>query len=79
MHVTVAGIQDRNIDHLVAAARAALDGLGLDGEVTTVTDHDEIVGLGVVRTPGLLVDGRVVVEGRVPSGDEVRELLAQAR
>jgi hypothetical protein len=79
MHVTVAGIRDRNIDHLVAAARAALDGLGLDGDVTMVSDHDEIVSLGVVRTPGLVVDGRVVVEGRVPNGDEVRDLLAQAR
>jgi len=79
VQVTVAGIADRNTDHLVASAREALAALGVEGEVTLVTDHDEIVALGVARAPGVLVDGRVVVDGRVPSQDEIRELLAQAR
>ncbi len=79
MHVTVAGIQDRNVDHLVSAARSAMDALGVDGEITVVSDHDEIAALGVHRVPGLVVDGRVLVDGRVPSREEVRDLLAGAR
>ena len=40
-----------------------------------VTDFPTIVGYGVMSTPALVVDERVVVSGRVPSPAEVRELL----
>ena len=78
MQVIVAGIADRNTDHLLTAARAAIEELGVDGEVVLLSDHDEITALGVTRTPGVVVDGRVVADGRVPSTDEVREILSGA-
>lgn len=41
--------------------------LGVDARVGTMTDPDEIAALGVMATPGLLVNGSVVVSGKVPT------------
>lgn len=57
------------------AAEAAAS-LGLDAEVEQVDDVREIVRRGVMATPALVVDDEVVVTGRVPAADHVRELLA---
>ena len=49
--------------------------LGLDYELEKVTDILEITRFGVMATPGLAVDGKVLVSGRVPSEAEIREML----
>ena len=41
-----------------------------------VTNFPTIVGYGVMSTPGLVVDEKVVLSGRVPTGAQVREILA---
>lgn len=43
-----------------------------------VTDYPTIVGYGVMSTPALVVDEKLVLSGRVPTTAEVRELLAAA-
>lgn len=58
-----------------ATIREVLKKLGLNAEVTEVTDIDEIVGRGVMRTPAVFVDGVKVVEGKVPSEDEVMSFI----
>jgi hypothetical protein len=50
--------------------------LGLDARIEKVTDFPTIVGYGVMSTPGLVVDEKVVMSGRVPTAAAVRELLA---
>lgn len=57
---------------------AALADLGLDAVVEKVTDYAAIAGYGVMSTPGLVVDEKVVLSGRVPSITQVRQLLAAA-
>jgi small redox-active disulfide protein 2 len=49
--------------------------LGLDYELEKVTDILEITRFGVMATPGLAVDGKVLVSGRVPTEAEIREML----
>ena len=44
-----------------------LDALGLEATVEKVTDFPAIVGYGVMKTPGLVVDETVVLSGRVPT------------
>jgi small redox-active disulfide protein 2 len=51
--------------------------LGLDAEVRKVTDLDEMLAHDVFTTPALVIDGRVVVAGRVPSRAELRTLLEE--
>jgi small redox-active disulfide protein 2 len=64
-----------NCERLEARTREALESLGLQATVAKVTDYGEIAGYGVMKTPGLVVDERVVVSGRVPTTSEIRQLL----
>jgi len=56
------------------ADQAAAD-LGLEYELVKVTDLNEITGFGVMMTPALAVDGEVKLVGKVPSVDEVKQIL----
>ena len=48
---------------------------GIDATITKVEDIMEIMKYGVMSTPALVVDEKVVVKGRVPSHDEIKQLL----
>jgi small redox-active disulfide protein 2 len=50
--------------------------LNLDAEIIKVTDVLEFVKLGVFLTPAVLVDGNVVVAGRVPTVGELKKLFS---
>ncbi|MDH5638084.1 MAG: thioredoxin family protein [Nitrospinota bacterium] len=50
--------------------------LGLDAEVEHIFDVQEYVKLGVRLTPSVLVDGKIVFSGSVPTNEEVRKILA---
>jgi small redox-active disulfide protein 2 len=51
------------------------DELGLHYDLEKVTDFLQFADFGVMVTPALVVDGKVVAAGRVPSVDEMRRLL----
>ena len=55
----------------------AVNKAGLQATVVKVDDMLEILKLGVMTTPALVVDGRVVVKGRVPSVDEIVKLISE--
>ncbi|MGD8372653.1 MAG: thioredoxin family protein [Syntrophobacterales bacterium] len=57
-------------------AREAVQELGLDAEVSKVTDLNEIAGYGVFITPGLVVDGEVKLAGKVASKSEIKKILS---
>jgi small redox-active disulfide protein 2 len=75
MDVKVLGPGCRNCVTLEARTRDALDGLGLDATIEKVTDPATIAGYGILSTPGLVVDGEVVVAGKVPSVRQLKTLL----
>jgi len=60
---------------LAEAAKAAADGLGIEYTLQKVTDITEIMALGVMMTPALVVDGQVKVAGKVPSADQIKAML----
>lgn len=78
MIVKVLGPGCRNCVNLERVTRDAIGQLELDATVEKVTDFPTIVGYGVMSTPALVVDERVVVSGRVPTTAQVRDLLAAA-
>lgn len=51
--------------------------LGLDVHVEKVTDYAAIAGYGIVSTPGLVIDGKVVHAGGLPKAEDVARWLAQ--
>jgi small redox-active disulfide protein 2 len=77
--VKVLGTDAARCGALAAAAGEALAELGMDTAVDRVSDFAQIAAFGVVTTPALVVDGRVVAYGKVLQKDEVRELLIKAR
>jgi small redox-active disulfide protein 2 len=78
MDIRVLGPGCRNCQTLEARTREALDGLGLDCDIEHVTDYADIASYGVVSTPALVVDGRVVLSGRVPTVAALRQMLDMA-
>ena len=61
---------------LAENAEAAAKALGMEYELEKVTDINEIMNFGVMIPPALVVDGEVKVSGKVPSSEEIEELLA---
>ena len=75
MKLTVYGSGCAKCQQLSANAEAAARRLGLEFEVEKVTDVNAIIDAGVMRTPALAVDEDIVVEGKVPSSNELEQLL----
>lgn len=64
---------------LEKAVVEALESLHMDTTVEHVKDFAQIAAYGVMSTPGLVVDGKVVSCGKVLTSDEVAEILKKAR
>ncbi len=60
---------------LAENAKQAADNLGIDYDMEKVTDLNQIMSFGVMTTPGLVVDGKVLVTGKVPSPADIEKLL----
>jgi len=76
MIIKILGPGCTNCVNLERVTRQAVADLGLDAKIEKVTDYAAILGYGVMSTPGLVVDDKVVLSGRVPTATQVRELLA---
>ena len=48
---------------------------GLTCEIVKVESYQRMAELGIVATPAIAIDGGVVLSGRVPRAEEVRQLL----
>lgn len=55
--------------------KQALNDLGISAEVEHITDPNAIADYGVFKTPGVVVNGEVKLSGKVPSLDELKDLL----
>lgn len=61
------------------ATRKALEELGMDSTIDHVTDFAQIAAYGVMTTPALVVDGKVVSYGKVLKKDEAKALIQKIR
>ena len=75
MIIKILGSGCNNCVNLERVTREAVADLGLDATFEKVTDYPAIIGYGVMSTPGLVVDEKVVLSGRVPTAAKVRKLL----
>jgi small redox-active disulfide protein 2 len=76
--IEVLGSGCANCQRLEVIAREAVATLGIEAQVEHVTDIKEIMARGVIATPGLAVNGKVVCAGRVPKVSEIVSMLATA-
>lgn len=68
-----------NCRNLEAAARAALEELGMDTAIGHISDFAQIAAVGVMSTPALMINGKVVSYGKVLKKDEIIKLLEKER
>ena len=68
-----------NCQALERAVRAAMVELNIQEEVGHVTDFSQIAAYGVLTTPALVVDGKVLSAGQVLSVEQAKALLGKAR
>jgi small redox-active disulfide protein 2 len=78
MEIKVLGPGCANCKRLFAEAEKAVAQSGLEATITKVEAMEDIIAHGIVRTPGLVVDGKVVASGRVPSAAEIAAMLTAA-
>jgi len=64
-----------NCKRLEMNAREAVAMVGIEATVVKVTDSGEIARYRLLSTPGLVIDGKVVSAGRVPSAGDIAEWL----
>jgi small redox-active disulfide protein 2 len=57
--------------------REVVERNGIDATITKVEDIVEIMKYGVMTTPALVVNGKVEMKGRVPSSEEIKQLLTR--
>ena len=62
-------------DKLAALTREAAEAAGIEFELEKVTDIQQIMQHGVAMTPALVVDGEVKLIGKVPSVDELKDII----
>lgn len=77
--IKVLGSGCAKCNELEAATKAALAELGMDTTIDHVTDFAKIASYGVMTTPALVVDGKVVSYGKVLKQEEVKALLQKVR
>ncbi|MBW7904626.1 MAG: thioredoxin family protein [Phycisphaerae bacterium] len=78
MRIEIIGTGCPKCSLLEQTTKAAADKLGLRYELEHVKDIKEFAKRGVMLTPALVVDGKVVVAGKVPPAAEVERLLVAA-
>ena len=77
MEIKVLGTGCAKCKSLEKVTIEAVEKAGIDAKVSKVEDIVEIMQMGVMTTPALVVDGKVVLKGRVPKTDEIIQLLTQ--
>lgn len=75
MNIKILGSGCKKCLALAGNAQAAAQKAGIDAEIEKVTDIIEIAQYGIMSTPGLVIDGKVVASGRVLSPSEIGKLF----
>jgi small redox-active disulfide protein 2 len=79
LKIQVLGSGCQKCEKLLQVTEQAVTELGLGADIIKVTDLREIMELGVMMTPALVVDGKVKVSGRVPGVAEIKAIITQVQ
>jgi len=77
MEIKVLGTGCAKCKSLEKVTREAAEKTGVNATITKVEDIVEIMQYGIMSTPALVIDGEIVVKGKVPSVDEIAKLLTK--
>ncbi|MBL7903581.1 MAG: TM0996/MTH895 family glutaredoxin-like protein [Bacteroidales bacterium] len=77
MEIKILGTGCTNCTNLEKSVREAVAELNLDASVVKEEDIVKIMNYGIMRTPAMVVDEKVIFYGRVPSVNELKEMLTR--
>lgn len=78
MEIKVLGPGCPKCKNLEAMTREIVAENNIDANVEKVDDIMKIMEYGIMRTPGLVIDGKVMFSGRVPSKEELKSIIEKA-
>lgn len=77
MDIKVLGTGCPKCKQLEKAVMDAIAELEIDASVSKIDDIMKIMEFGIMHTPGLVINEKIVLSGRLPSPKELRQLLTQ--
>jgi len=77
--IEILGAGCAKCDALEQNVRKAVDELGIEAEVRHVRDLKEIMNRGVMMTPALAINGKMVSVGKMLSVEKIKEILESKR
>jgi small redox-active disulfide protein 2 len=75
VNIKIAGPGCRNCNELDRRVKAVLESIGCEATLLHLTDFRDIAAAGVMATPGLIVNDKVVSQGKVPDEATIRGWL----
>jgi len=78
MTIEVCGSGCSKCAELEKRAREAVVRAGLDAVVEHTYDMNKILARGILLTPALVIDGKVVVSGKIPTVEQIADMLKRA-
>jgi small redox-active disulfide protein 2 len=79
MTIKILGSGCPNCQKLEANTKEAIKELNLDAKIKKVTDITEIMNYGIMSTPALVADEKVLSYGRIPDVAEIKAMLANQK
>ncbi len=76
--IQILGSGCKRCHDLTANAERAVQELGIEAQIEKVTQVQDILKFQILMTPGLVVDGQVKAAGRIPSVEEIKQMLTPA-
>ena len=77
MEIKVLGTGCPKCKALEKATQEAISDMGINANIVKEEDIMKIMGYGIMHTPGLVINEKMVLAGRIPSANELRELITQ--
>lgn len=78
MDIKVLGPGCKKCNTLAEATNKAISELSIEANIEKVDDMVKILSYGVMSTPALVINEKVVVSGKVPSVSEIKEFIQKA-
>lgn len=78
MEIKVVGTGCASCKKLEEAVREVVAENNIDAEITKITDIMEIAKSGILITPGLIIDGKIKLSGKLPDKSEVKKIILES-
>jgi len=75
MEIKVMGPGCMNCETLYNRVKEVIKEKDVEADVEKVTDMNEITNAGIMMTPGLVINGEIHISGRVPSKEEIGQII----